>query len=68
MGNIETIHGTNYDNKQYRNGLSVAPIGLALLVITLSLSAIAIVYTSFGHLPGYGTKPKKIKTTISFTA
>jgi hypothetical protein len=49
-------YSTNYENKQYNSRQNLAPVGLALLVMGLSLSAIAIVYISFGHLPGYASK------------
>jgi hypothetical protein len=39
--------------KQYNDGLSLVPVGLALLVMALSLTAIAISFISFGHLTGY---------------
>jgi hypothetical protein len=47
---------TNYENKQ-----SYGAIGLALLVMGLSLSAIAIVYLSFGHVPGYASKVMELQ-------
>jgi len=43
-------------NKQYNDGVSLAPVGLALLVMALSLTAIAISFTSFGPLTGYSSK------------
>ncbi|MGH9988642.1 MAG: hypothetical protein ACRD8W_32325 [Nitrososphaeraceae archaeon] len=49
-------YSTNYGSKQYNSNQNLAPVGLALLVMGLSLSAIAIVYVSFGHLPGYASK------------
>ena len=52
MTNIKT----NYENKQ-----SYGSIGLALLVMGLSLSAIAIVYLSFGHIPGYASKVMELQ-------
>ena len=47
---------TNYENKQ-----SYGTIGLALLVMGLSLSAIAIVYLSFGHIQGYASKVMELQ-------
>ena len=44
---------TNYENKMRP---SLVPIGLALLVMTLSLTAVAISFVTFGHLPGYASK------------
>jgi hypothetical protein len=44
---------TNYENKIRP---SLVPIGLALLVMTLSLTAVAISFVTFGHLPGYASK------------
>lgn len=52
MTNIKT----NYENKQ-----SYGSIGLALIVMGLSLSAIAIVYLSFGHIPGYASKVMELQ-------
>ena len=52
MSNIKT----DYENKQ-----SYGTIGLALLVMGLSLSAIAIVYLSFGHIPGYASKVMELQ-------
>jgi hypothetical protein len=47
------VYTINYQNKA---GASLVPIGLALLVMVLSLTAVAIAYISFGHLPGYASK------------
>ena len=47
------VYSTNYENKV---GPSFVPIGLALLVMALSLSAIAIIFITFGRFPGYSSK------------
>jgi hypothetical protein len=46
-------YGTNYENKV---APSLVPVGLALLVMALSLTAIAIIFITFGHFPGYASK------------
>jgi hypothetical protein len=53
---IRMIYTSNHLNKQYNEGHSLVPVGLALLVMVLSLTAIAISFTSFGHLTGYASK------------
>jgi hypothetical protein len=54
-GDIKTTHAT-YLDKQYNNGPSLVPVGLALMIMALSLTAIAISFVTFGHLPGYASK------------
>jgi hypothetical protein len=53
----------NAINHQKKVGTSLVPIGLALLVMVLSLTAVAIVYISFGHLPGYASKILELQQT-----
>jgi hypothetical protein len=53
IGSIKMVNAISYQKKA---GTSFVPIGLALLVMALSLAAIAITYISFGHLPGYASK------------
>jgi peptidoglycan/LPS O-acetylase OafA/YrhL len=36
--------------------LRIVPVGLALMIMALSLTAIAISFVTFGHLPGYASK------------
>jgi hypothetical protein len=43
-------------NRKSKTEPSLVPVGLALLVMALSLSAIAISFVSFGHLTGYASK------------
>ena len=43
-------------NRKSKTEPSLVPVGLALLVMALSLSAIAISFASFGHLTGYASK------------
>jgi hypothetical protein len=43
-------------NRKSKIEPSLVPVGLALLVMALSLTAIAISFTSFGHLTGYTSK------------
>ena len=43
-------------NRKSKTGQSLVPVGLALLVMALSLTAIAISFASFGHLTGYASK------------
>ena len=52
---------TNSEIKQHINSSSLVPIGLALLVMTLSLTAIAISYITFGHLSGYASKTMELQ-------
>ena len=54
--NMRMIHTSNYLNKQFNYGISLVPVGLALLVMALSLTAIAISFALFGHLTGYASK------------
>jgi hypothetical protein len=53
VGSIKVVNAINHQNKA---GTSLVPIGLALLIMVLSLTAIAIAYISFGHVPGYASK------------
>ena len=53
IGSIRILNAINHQKKA---GTSFVPIGLALLVMALSLTAVAIAYISFGHLPGYASK------------
>ena len=53
---MRMIHTSSYLNKQFNDGISLVPVGLALLVMALSLTAIAISFASFGHLTGYASK------------
>ncbi|HEU4823421.1 MAG TPA: hypothetical protein VFS97_08360 [Nitrososphaeraceae archaeon] len=50
---MKMVYSTNYENKI---GPSLIPIGLALLVMALSLTAIAIIFITFGRFPGYASK------------
>jgi len=43
-------------NRKSKTEPSLVPVGFALLVMALSLSAIAISFASFGHLTGYASK------------
>jgi hypothetical protein len=43
-------------NRKSKTEPSLVPVGLALLVMALSLTAIAISFVSFGHLTGYASK------------
>ena len=43
-------------NRKSKTEPSLVPVALALLVMTLSLTAIAISFASFGHLTGYASK------------
>ena len=43
-------------NRKSKTKPSLVPVGLALLVMALSLTAIAISFASFGHLTGYASK------------
>lgn len=52
------IHVTNRKSKIEP---SLVPVGLALLVMALSLTAIAISYVSFGHLAGYASKTMELQ-------
>jgi hypothetical protein len=52
---------TNSEIKQHINRPSLVPIGWALLVMTLSLTAIAISYITFGHLSGYAFKTLELQ-------
>ncbi len=59
-------------NRKSKTEPSLVPVGLALLVMALSLTAIAISFASFGHLTGYASKimeltAKKTKTTVWIT-
>ena len=53
---MRMIHTNSHLNKQFNDGISLVPAGLALLVMALSLTAIAISFASFGHLMGYASK------------
>jgi hypothetical protein len=53
IGSIRILNAINHQKKA---GTSFVPIGLALLVMVLSLAAVAISYISFGHMPGYASK------------
>jgi hypothetical protein len=44
------------NNRKSKTEPSLVPVGLALLVMALSLTAIAISFASFGHLTGYASK------------
>ena len=52
---------TNAEINQHINYPSLVPVGWALLVMTLSLTAIAISYITFGHLPGYASKTLELQ-------
>jgi hypothetical protein len=56
MGNMQLIHRTYYQDSKYKNGPTLIPVGIALLVMTLSLVVIAIVYLAYGHILGYASK------------
>ena len=43
-------------NRKSKTEPSLVPVGLALLVMALSLTAIAISFASFGHLTGHASK------------
>ncbi|MFZ0554511.1 MAG: hypothetical protein WB501_05535 [Nitrososphaeraceae archaeon] len=53
---MRLIHASNSANEHYNTDPSLVPVALALLVMALSLTTIAIIYISFGHLPGYSSK------------
>lgn len=46
----------NSEIKQCISSPNLVRVGFALLVMTLSLSAVAISYITFGHLSGYASK------------
>ena len=48
------VHSTSFANKITNNNL--VSVGVALLVMALSLTAIAISYITFGHISGYASK------------
>ena len=52
---------TDSEIKQRTKSPSLVPIGWALLVMTLSLSAIAISYITYGHLSGYASKTLELQ-------
>lgn len=52
---------TNSEIKEHINKQSLVPIGWAFLIMTLSLTAIAVSYITFGHLPGYASKTMEIQ-------
>jgi hypothetical protein len=52
---------TNSEIKQHINRPSLAPVGWAMLVMTLSLIAIAISNITFGHLSGYASKTLELQ-------
>jgi hypothetical protein len=43
-------------NRSSNERSNLFPVGLALLVMALSLAAIGIIYTQFGHLSGYASR------------
>ena len=43
-------------NRKSKTEPSLVTVGIALLVMALSLTAIAISFASFGHLAGYASK------------
>ena len=53
---MRLIHASNSANEHYNTDPSLVPVALALLVMALSLTTIAIIYISSGHLPGYSSK------------
>jgi hypothetical protein len=48
-------------NRKSKIEPSLVPVGLALLVMALSLTAIAISFVSFGHLAGYASKTMELQ-------
>jgi hypothetical protein len=54
-------HNAGYVSRQNNNGLNLIPVGMALLVMALSLTAVAISYVTFGHLPGYASKTMELQ-------
>jgi hypothetical protein len=56
MSKLQLIHRTNYHDNKYKSRPTLIPVGIALLVMVLSLVAIAVVYLSYGHILGYASK------------
>ena len=48
-------------NRKSKAEPSLVPVGWALVIMTLSLTGIAVSYITFGHLSGYASKTLELQ-------